>query len=62
MRNLTKEQIEAIQNQQAVYNNMTLSDMDDNEIDDKKQETTDYIRRYINAYRNKDYSEQINKD
>lgn len=50
MRKLTNEQIEAIQNQQTVYDNISLSDIDD----DKKQEPTDYIRRYINAYRNKD--------
>lgn len=54
MRNLTKEQIEAIQNQQTVYNNISPSDIDDGEVDDKKQEPTDYIRRYINAYRIKD--------
>ena len=53
MSKLTDKQIEAIQNQQPVYS--ILPDADD-------KETTDYLRRYINAYRNKNYSEQINKD
>lgn len=53
MSKLTDKQIEAIQNQQPVYN--IVPDADD-------KETTDYLRRYINAYRNKDYSNQTNKD
>ena len=53
MSKLTDKQIEAIQNQQPVYNIAP---------DDVDREPTDYLRRYINAYRNKDYSNQINKD
>ena len=55
MSKLTDKQIEAIQNQQPVYNIVP-------DADDVDREPTDYLRRYINAYRNKDYSNQINKD
>lgn len=57
MSKLTNEQIEAIQNQQTAYDDIIeLSDEDVhriNEIVESKQEPTDYVRRYINAYKNK---------
>lgn len=58
MSKLTNEQIEAIQNQQVAYDDLIeLSDEDTqriNEICKDEPEPTDYVRRYINAYKNKD--------
>jgi hypothetical protein len=58
MRKLTKEQIEAIQNQQAAYDDLIELSNEDaqkiNEICKDEPEPTDYVRRYINAYKNKD--------
>ncbi len=57
MSKLTKEQIEAIQNQQPAYDDLIELSEEDvrriNEIAETNQEPTDYVRRYIDAYKNK---------
>ncbi len=57
MSKLTKEQIEAIQNQQPAYDDLIeLSEevvRRINEIAETNQEPTDYVRQYIDAYKNK---------
>jgi hypothetical protein len=50
MNKLTDEQIEAIQNQQAPHEQIYLSD---EEIVNDKSKPTDYVRKYISAYKNK---------
>lgn len=55
MSKLTNEQIEAIQNQQPAYDDLIeLSEEDVQKINEiGEKEPTDYVRRYINAYKNK---------
>ncbi len=55
MSKLTSEQIEAIQNQQPAYDDLIeLSEEDVRKINEiGENEPTDYVRRYINAYKNK---------
>ena len=54
---LTNEQIEAIQNQQIAYDDIVELSIENvckiNEIIESNPEPTDYVRRYINAYKNK---------